>query len=118
METISKEARLLCKYRIDTQEQLSSYKDGLVSEIERLTTNRKRLRGKVRTIMDDGEVSNIKSDISIISNRLSELRKEVKLCDGIAARSGEIKDKIRRMNEDEKSQRREMNSHEHIRGRR
>jgi len=118
METISKEARLLCKYRIDTVEQLSSYKDGLVSEIERLTVDRKRLRGKARSIKDNGDLSNVKSEISAISNRLSELRKEVKLCDGIAARSGDMQDKIRRVNKDEKSQRREMNSHEHIRGRR
>jgi len=108
METISKEARLLCKYRIDTQEQLSSYKDGLASEIGTLTADRKRLRGKARGIKDDGELTNVKSEITAISKRLSELRKEVKLCDGIAARSGEMKDKIRRVNEDEKSQGKEL----------
>lgn len=44
------------------------------------------------------------------------MRKEVSLCDGIAERSGVIKEKIKSVREDE-SKRKEKNDYEHIRRR-
>ena len=51
--------------------------------------------------------------ISAISERLKELRKEVKLCDGIAKRSGLIADTLSQVRADEeKSQRKESRNYE------
>lgn len=51
--------------------------------------------------------------ISKISGRLKELRKEVKLCDGIAERSGVMKQNLEQLQaEEEKSKRKENRSYD------
>ena len=58
-------------------------------------------------------LSAAKTKISAISERLKELRKEVKLCDGIAKRSGVIADTLSQVKaEEEKSQRKESRNYE------
>lgn len=82
--------------RIDTVEQLSSYKEGLEAKIESLTADRKALYRKQRTVSvktDDDALARVKEQITAISNELSVLRKEVRLCEDIAIRSGVIKEK-------------------------
>ncbi len=118
LDSIIKETRLLCANRIDTREQLLSYKAGLIAEIETLTESRKHLRYQARSIRDDSRLAEVKADISALSKKLGKLRGEVKLCDGVAARSIEIKEKLDHVRQDEISERKENKSHEQFRGRR
>ena len=63
--------------------------------------------------LDFGFLLTAKKKISAISERLQELRKEVKLCDGIAERSGLIADTLSQVKaEEEKSQRKESRNYE------
>lgn len=119
LDTITAETRLLVKYRIDTSEQLFSYQDGVKQKIEALTADRKRLYKQARTVAvksDEGKTAAIKERITAISKELSRLRKEVLLCDGIAERSGIIKEKIKIVREDE-TKGKEKTDYEHIRRR-
>lgn len=96
LDAISEETKLLVRNRIDTVEQLSSYKEGLEAKIESLTADRKALYRKQRTVSvktDDDALARVKEQITAISNELSVLRKEVRLCEDIAIRSGVIKEK-------------------------
>jgi len=119
MDAISKEAKLLVVNKIDTAEQLSLYKDTLETEMTALTDNRKQLYKKSRTVgikQDEAKLFEVKGEISTTSKRLGVLRKEVKLCDDIAVRSGVIKEKLQKVREDENSERKEMMKHEQLRG--
>ena len=93
--------------QIDTAERLSSYQEGLETKIESLTADRKALYRKQRTVSvksDDDALDKVKEQIAIISRELSALRKEVRLCEDIAIRSGVIKEKIKAVREDEQTQ--------------
>lgn len=114
MRTISQEARLLARNHIDTAVQLSSYKEGLQEKMEALTTARKRLKNRIRSARDEQQLTMLKADISAITKELSKLRGEVKLCDGIAGRSGIMAEKLKAVREDEK-QEKEEKSHESFR---
>ena len=114
LDTISKETRLLCHYRIDTAGELFSFREDLQERMEQLTDERKHLRYKSRSIKDDRELSEVKAEISGLSKQIGELRKEVALCDGIAARSEVIKEKLKIVRQ-ETDQGKEDKSHEHIR---
>lgn len=86
LDAISEETKLLVRNRIDTVEQLSSYKEGLEAKIESLTADRKALYRKQRTVSvktDDDALARVKEQITAISNELSVLRKEVRLCEDI-----------------------------------
>lgn len=121
MQNIAKEVRLLCRYRIDTAEQLSSFKESKTAEIISLCSGRKRLRNQARSIRDGDKLAAVKSDISALSEQIGKLRREVRLCEDIETRSAEIKEKIRRAaheSKSEKSQGKEWKPYESFGGRR
>ncbi len=119
VQNIAKETRLLVKYGIDTAEQLAGYKDGLTKELIRLCGTRKHLRYQSRSIRDEEKLAAVKAQISELSEKIGELRREVRLCEDIEKRSADMKDKLRRAAEDqEKTQGKEMDKHEPFRGRR
>lgn len=111
MDAISQEAKLLAANRIDSAQQLVSYKEGLEVKIQALTNERKelyRLRRTVAVKTDTVKFSAISAEISSISKQLSQLRQEVKLCDDIAIRSGVMREKIRTVRMDGQSDRKEI----------
>lgn len=119
LDAISEETKLLIRNRIDTAEQLFSYHDEIEQKMESLVTSRKELYRLSRTAAvkaDEGKTAEIKSRIAAISKELAGLRKELALCNGIAVRSGIIKEKIKTVREDE-NQRKENRENEHIRRR-
>lgn len=121
LERISKETRLLCHYRIDTAEQLFTLKENLQGQMAERTEIRKHLRYQCRHIKDGEKLAEVKTEISALTKQIGELRKEVVLCDGIAARSGVIKEKMqtvrkeKSMNEKTIHTGKEEKEHEHIR---
>jgi hypothetical protein len=123
IQNISKETRLLVTHKIETSEQLTAYKDGLTAQIIELCNTRKHLRYQSRSIKDEDRLAAVKTEIAALSEKIGELRREVRLCDDIEKRSAEMRDKIRRWREgsepqEEKSKRREMTKNEPFRRRR
>ena len=120
LEGISQETRLLARHRIDTAEQLVSYKSELTGRIETLTDERKGLYRARRTVAvktDEAKCAEVGAQIAAISKELSQLRREVKLCDDIATRSGVIKEKIKAVQEDKENQGKENTRDEQFRRR-
>ena len=118
LNTIAKESRLLCHYRIDTAEQLSALQEDLKARMEMLSDKRKALRSKSRSIREEGGISEARAEIRGLTEQIKEIRKEVKLCEGIAGRSGGIKERMERKETMQKIKRREKEEsrREHIRG--
>lgn len=114
LDEITAQTTLLGRNHIGTDEQLFSYKQSVESEIKALTADRTHLRNEVRKAgIIDERLSEAKGQISEISGRLKELRKEVKLCDGIAERSGMIQHNLEQIRaEEEKSKRKENRSYD------
>ena len=120
LDAISQEAKLLAANHIDTAQQLVSYKDSLETEIQALTGQRKELYRSQRTISvksDTEQCAVISAEISFLSKQLSQLRREVKLCDDIAIRSGVMREKIRAVHMDEQSERKEQKRDDQFRRR-
>ena len=118
LDAITKEARLLAEHRIDTAEQLSSYKSELESQIDALAADRRQLYRKQRTVAaktDEVLQSQIKTQIHVISGQLKTLREEVRLCDDIAHRSGVMQEKIEAVRKDEKTTGKEKTRYEQFR---
>jgi Relaxase/Mobilisation nuclease domain. len=115
VQNITKETRLLVTHGIDTTEQLAGYKDGLTSQMISLASTRKHLRYHSRSIKDEDKLGEVKSDIAKLSNKISDLRKEVRLCVDIEKRSVTMEEKINRAEEEEKVQRKEPKKDESFR---
>ena len=118
LDAITQEARLLGTNHIDTAQQLSSYKETLETRIDALTTQRKQLYRKQRSVAvksDEAAFQQVKSEIDSLSKELYQLRREVKLCSDIAIRSGIMQEHIKAVREDEESQRKEQKEHDQLR---
>lgn len=116
MDEISEEARLLARHHIDTDEQLFLYKSDLDAKIEALTEKRDVLFRGRRTLAvksDKSVRAEMKDKIDLLTSEIKELRREVRLCEDIAVRSGVIKEKIKTIREDEKEK--EVNRDEQLR---
>ena len=108
LDTITAETRLLVGHRIDTAEQLFSYRDEVNGKITALTEKRKQFYKSQRTAAvksDPEKAVEVKAQITALSKELAALRKEVILCDSIAERSGVIPEKIKAAREDEQPER-------------
>ena len=114
LDTITAETRLLVGHRIDTAEQLFSYRDEVNGKITALTADRKQLYKAQRTAAvksDPEKTAEVKAQITALSKELAALRKEVVLCNSIAERSGVIQEKIKAVREDEQPERKEKTDH-------
>lgn len=113
LDELSAQTRLLGKHGIQTVEQLFHYKSSVEDEIKSLTADRTHLRKITRRKIDDVELSQAKEKISQITEKLRSLRKEVKLCEGIAERSGIMKDNLEKvLAEEDKNRRKESRKYE------
>ena len=92
-----------------------SYKGSLESEMQELTEQRKGLYSQSRKSVGE-EKEAVKARLSEITERMKIIRKEVRFCDGVFARSDIIKEKLQTIRADEKEQqRKELMKHEHRR---
>ena len=115
LDAVTQEARLLAANRIDTVQQLSSYQSGLESRMEAVTSQRKQLYRKLRTVaVKSDEAASVETSAAItaLSKELCQLRREVKLCSDIAMRSGVLPERIQ---EARKTQGKERNEHDQFR---
>lgn len=113
LDELTAQTQLLGREKISNAEELFSYRSTVEDEMKKLDADRKRLRNKERTKIDDAELSAVKDQISVLTDRLGVLRKEVKLCDGIAERSGILREKLQTaLAEEEKQKGKENRRHE------
>lgn len=114
IDELTKQVTLLGKHHIGTDEQLFSYQHSVEEQIKTLTADRTHLRNEIRKVnITDAELSQAKASISLLSEKLKELRKEVKLCQDIAVRSKVIEEKVDAVRaEEEKSKRKENRNYE------
>lgn len=114
IDELTKQVTLLGKHHIGTDEQLFSYQHSVEEQIKTLTADRTHLRNEIRKVnITDAELSQAKASISLLTEKLKEFRKEVKLCQDIAIRSKVIEEKVDAVRtEEEKSKRKENRNYE------
>ena len=112
MDALIAQTRFLCKHRIETKEHLSAHQSRLEQKMADKYSARKLLYNRVRRCGDEQQKAGYRDQIAGITKELSLLRREVKLCTGILARSDEMKEKLHRVKREETEQRREERAYE------
>ena len=117
LDELTDQVTLLGQQNIQTEKELLDYLYLVERQIDGLVKERTRLRNKLRTVnISELEQRKTKKTITEISQKLKELRKELKLCHGIAKRSGVIRANVEQIiSEEEKTQRKERGPYEHQR---
>lgn len=86
LEQYDKDLQLLCRYHIDTPEELSAFREKTIGKIHALTQERNGIYNKIRRA-EEPVKSELKEQAKIISQRITPLRKELRCADRIWERS-------------------------------
>jgi len=112
LEEMNAQTKLLCKHHISSKEQLFAYRSNVEREMSTLSATRKSLYNRIRRCGDEERATACKEQIAGLTKQISQLRKEVKLCTGVLSRSGEMREKLSRIKQEEIQQRKEAKAYE------
>lgn len=113
LDKLTAETTLLGRENIQSVEQLVIYKGSVENEIRNLTEERTQLRRQGRLKAFEGEKPEISAKISSLTDKLWKLRKELRLCDDILTRSGEIQHNLEQViAEEEKTKGKEARNYD------
>ena len=97
MRQISEQARLLCRHQIGTLAELREYRAAAVAQLAALVSQWKELKRwqRLASVRGDPEAYQAnREQISVISRQCRQLRKEIRLFDGIADQCQAVADKV------------------------
>ena len=118
LDKLIEQQNLLCDNDIETPEQLEEYKDSCTSELQECYEAREHYRKMVKAAArkgDETEVAKIKDEISLLTERMKILRKDIRICDRIQEQEPKIENKINEIMNDK--ERKEMSTDERFRRR-
>ena len=120
LDRLDAETRFLGKHHIGTIEELTTHRETALMEANALAAQRQELRKELRRCSRQGDAiaaDEVKQRISALSDRIRAARKEVVLCDGIAQRSGQVRENLGRLVKQKELERKEQSNDELFRRR-
>ena len=90
----SEQAKLLSKYHVNTEENLSQLMNRLEEKITSLTTDRDELKRVTRRVLPEAEIEQARSEMKDRTAEIRELRRELKVCGQIQERSGHVRENL------------------------
>ena len=101
----SEQAKLLSKYHVNTDEDLSHVMEGIKEQMEKLGHDRDSLRKKARRTLPEAETNVTKERITEKTAEIRELRRELKVCSQIQERSAQVEENLAIVDADRKRER-------------
>ena len=115
LDKLDAETRFLAKHEYGTAAELESHKEKSTGRIKELEQERNALRNQLRTATrreDAPAIDGLKNRIKEVSSEIKALRQEVKLCDGIEARSALMERNLEQLQQEQEIERKEEEQHE------
>ena len=101
----SEQAKLLSKYHVNTDEDLSFLMEKIEDKIAKLTADRNELRNVIRRVKPDIDVDDGKAEIAALTSEIKELRHELKVCGQVQERSDHVRENLEIIDRDRQAQR-------------
>ena len=93
LEQLDKQVRLLGENKIETYEDLRSFREKCIAEKEKLAGRRDDLRNMLKRVVHTGDeeaVLSVKEEIAEVSDRLQKLREDLGVCNQVEQRAESI----------------------------
>lgn len=101
MDKYSEQIRFICKYKLETINDVENLKEHKKEELQKILNTRNRLYYKRQKLDNESEKDSITKEIIDVTSEIKKLRKEIKLCDEVGDNSSKMKEQIREMKEKE-----------------
>ena len=110
MDEYSEQTRLICKYHITTLSELNTRKNDFKEELQALINERKKLYYTRDKMPENQNREKIFNDIIAIGEKITKVRKKIKLCDNIEKQSLEKLEQIKAFEKRQKQEKEQKKS--------
>ena len=90
----SEQAKLLSKYRVNTDEDLSLLMERIDARMKELSTERDELRLTAKRVLPAAETDKAREDAKELTHAIRELRHEAKVCREVQERTGHVRENL------------------------
>ena len=101
MHKYSEQIRFICKYKLETINDVENLKEQKKEELQKILNTRNRLYYKRQKLDNESEKEVITKEIINVTSVVEKVRKEIKMCDEVGNNSRKMKEQIKEMREKE-----------------
>ena len=101
----SEQAKVLCKYRVSTDEELSTLMEKLQERIKALSGDRDELRLVIKRAVPEDTITKSKEEIKNLTSEIKTLRRELKVCREVQERSEHVRKNLGAVDRDRAKER-------------
>ena len=99
MHKYSEQIRFICKYKLETINDVENLREQKKEELQKILNTRNRLYYKRQKLKNESEKDVITKEIISITSTIEKVRKEVRLCDEVVDNTSKMKEQIKEMKE-------------------
>ena len=99
MDKYSEQIRFICKYKLETINDIDNLKEQKQKELQKILNTRNRLYYKRQKLDNETEKDVVTKDIISVTSVIYKIRKEIKLCDEVGDNARKMKEQIKEMEE-------------------
>ena len=96
----SEQAKLLCKYHVNTDEDLSLLMEKIEAKMTERLSDRNEMRNKARRDLPESEKAAAREKAMELTTEIRELRRELKICGQVQERSAHVRENLEIINRD------------------
>ena len=101
MDKYSRQIRFICKYKLETINDIENLKEQKKEELQKILNTRNRLYYKRQKLDNESEKDVVTKDIISVTSVIEKVRKEIRLCDEVGDNARKMKEQIKEMGERE-----------------
>ena len=102
MDKYSEQIRFICKYKLETINDIDNLKEQKQEELQKNLNTRNRLYYKRQKLDNECEKDAVSKDIISVASAIEKARKEIKLCDEVGDNARKMKEQIKKLDDKEK----------------
>lgn len=101
MDKYSEQIRFICKYKLETINNIDNLKEKKQEELQKTLNTRNRLYYKRQKLDNESEKDVVTKEIISVTSAIEKVRKEIRLCDEVGDNSKKMKEQLKEMEERE-----------------
>ena len=104
MDKYSEQIRFMCKYKLETINDIDNLKEQKKEELQKTMNTRNRLYYKRQKLDNESEKDVVTKEIISVTSVVEKIRKEIKLCDQVGDNARNMREQIKEMEERKQEQ--------------
>lgn len=101
MDKYSEQIRFICKYKLETINDIDSLKEQKKEELQKVLNTRNRLYYKRQKLDNESEKDVVTKEIISVTSAIEKVRNEIRLCDEVSDNARKMKEQIKEIKEKE-----------------